>query len=264
MGLKKIAAAFAAAALTASVCVAGVSAETVTLGTVDEYPGDWSNVGFGITKEQLKAVGGDIKITMHVEIYDKFGLADQYLINPVDYDNGWISQSSEEFNYLNPGTFTADDLTVKSDGWICVNKNDTDLTFVYSADAVDALGDTGLCFSLKSCMVTSVDYEAADAKMGDVTYVTDAEGKEHCFADLAEAAPAEEEVVAEEEAPAEEVVEEVVEEAPAAEEAAPAVEEPAPAAVAATDSVPTGNTTVVAVLAVMGIAAGVGAVSKKK
>ncbi|MBR4224898.1 MAG: hypothetical protein IKR73_08820 [Oscillospiraceae bacterium] len=259
MVLKKFAAAFAAAALTASVFAVSAAAETITLGTVDEYPGDWSNVGFGITKEQLQAVGGDIKITLHVEIYDKFGLADQYLVNPVDYDNGWISQSSEEFNYLNPGTFTADDLTVKSDGWICVNKDDTELTFVYSKDAIDALGDTGLCFSLKSCMVTSVDYELAESKMGDIPYCTDQEGKDYCFSDKA-AAPAEEAVV--EEAPAEEAAP-AEEEAPV-EEAAPAVEEAAPAAVPATSNTPTGNTSTLAVIGVMALAAVVGAVTRKK
>ncbi|MBQ8979554.1 MAG: hypothetical protein IJ080_07345 [Oscillospiraceae bacterium] len=262
MNFKKITAAVAAAALTASMCAVSAAAETVTLGTAEEYPGDWSNMGFGITKEQLKAVGGDVKITMHVEIYDKFGLADQYLINPVDYDNGWISQSSEEFNYLHPGTFTADDLTVKSDGWICVNKDDTELTFVYAADAIDALGDTGLCFSLKSCMVTSVDFEKADAKMADIAYTTDALGKEYCFADK-EAAPTEEAPAEEavEEAPAEEAAP-AVEEAPA--EEAPAVVEAAPAVVEATANTPTGNTSTVAVLAVMAAAAVVGAVSRKK
>lgn len=260
MDHRKICAALAAAALTASLCAVGASAETVDLGT--EYPGDWSNVGFGITKEQLQAVGGDVKITLHVELYDKFGLADQYLVNPVDYDNGWISQSSEEFNFLNPQTVTSDTITVKRDGWICVNKDDTELEFVYSADAIDALGDTGLCFSLKSCMVTSVDYELADSKQADLQWVGDQEGKDYCFADLSADASAETETV--EEAPAEEVVEEPAEEVAEVVEEAPAVVEATPTVVEATPSTATGNTSAIAVAGIMALAAAAVASSRRK
>ena len=260
MKLKKIAALTAAAAMAISMAVT-VSAETVTID--DEYPGQWVSSGAGIKKADLEAVGGDVKIVLDVEVYDKFGLADQYLVHPIDYDNGWASRSSEEYNYEHPDTITSDTLTVKRDGWICVNKNDTQLEFVYSADDIASLGDDGLCFSCCNVIVHSATYEKADAKQATLQWVGDQEGKDYCFADLDAAAPAEEEAVEEvaEEAPAEEVVEEAAPAEEVAEEAAPAAE---PAPVATTTSTATGNAPAMAVVAVMAVAAAAAVVTKRK
>ena len=169
MNMKKITAGVAAAALALSMTAVSASAETFAVDS--EYPGDWVSTGIGISKEDLKAVGGDIKITLDVEIYDPYGLADQYLVNPIDYDNGWLGQAKMEDCHI-----TTDTLTVKSDGWICVNKADTQLEFVLDADAVDALGDTGLTFSVKSVIVKQCTYEKGE-KEGEPTWVNDSDGK---------------------------------------------------------------------------------------
>ncbi|MBQ4486469.1 MAG: hypothetical protein II936_05640 [Oscillospiraceae bacterium] len=249
MKMKKIIAGAAAAALAVSMTAFSVSAETIAIDS--EYPGDWTSTGIGITKEALQAVGGDVKITLDVELYDPYGLADQYLVCPIDYDNGWLSQSKMEDCHI-----TTDTLTIKSDGWICVNKNDTQLEFVLDADAIDAMGDTGLTFSVKSVVVKQCTYELGE-KEGEPNWVDDKGGKEYCFADLDAAAPVEEEAAPEEteaaveetEAPAEE------EAAPAETEAAPAETEAAPAAAEETTPAATGNAVPSVIVTVMGLAA---------
>lgn len=264
MDLRKITAGAAAAALTLSLAAVSVSAETKAIDT--EYPGDWSSSGVGITKEELTAVGGDIKIVLDVEIYDKFGLADQYLVNVIDYDNGWVSQSSMENGFV-----TSDTLTVKADGWICVNKADTQLEFVLDAACIDALGDDGVTFSCKNVLVKNCTWEKGD-KQKALDFVSDADGKAYCFADLDGAAPA-----AEEEAPAETEEAPAAEEeaAPAEEEAAPAEAEEAPAAVeeapapapaddTTTTPAATGNTAASAMVITMALAAAAAVAAKRK
>ena len=257
MKFSKIAAGAAAAALALSVSAASAFAETIDIDS--EYPGDWTSTGIGITKEALQAVGGGVKITLDVEIYDPYGLADQYLVNAIDYDNGWVSQSTLENCHI-----TTDTLTVKQDGWICVNKNDTQLEFVLDADAIDAMGDTGLTFSVKSVIVKKCTYEKGE-KEGEPNWVNDSDGKAYCFADLDAAAPAEEETAeeapAEEESPAEEAA---AEEAPA--EEAPAAEEAAPAAAETVETTPaaTGNVSVYAVVTAMALSAAAAIAAKRR
>ncbi len=261
MDLKRFTAGAAAAALTLSLAAVSVSAESKAIDT--EYPGDWSSSGVGITKEELTAVGGDIKIVLDVEIYDKFNLADQYLVNIIDYDNGWVSQSSMEKGYV-----TSDTMTVKADGWMCVNKADTQLEFVLDAACIDALGDDGVTFSCKNVIVKNCTWEKGE-KQKALDFVSDADGKAYCFADLgAEAAPAEDEAV-EEAAPAEEEAAEEAapaeEEAPAETEAPAAAEEaPAPAEDTTTTPAATGNTAASALVVIMGLAAAAAVAARRK
>lgn len=235
MNLKKLTAAFTAAAMAVTMAAVSVFAETKEIDS--EYPGAWTSTGKGITKEELQAVGGDVKITLHIETRNLANTADQFLVNPINYDNSWASQTIE--------FCTSDTITAKTDGWICVRETDTELEFVYSAAGIDGLGDSGLCFSVQNVIVKSLDYELADGPEGEINFVSDAEGKEYCFSS-ADEAPAAEEAVADE-APAEE----------ATADAAPAAD------TASTAPAATGNTAASAVAAVM-IAAGAMAVASKK
>lgn len=230
MNFKKIAAAIAAAAVAVSMTAINAFAATVEIDS--EYPGSWTSSGKGITKADLQAVGGDVKIVLTVETQNPYGLADQFLVNPIDYDNGWVSQT----DYC-----TSDTITAKTDGWICVRESDTTLEFVYSADAIDALGDDGLCFSVQNVLVKSADYELSD-KQGEIKRVSDAEGKEYCFS----------EAPAAEEAPADDT---------------PVVtlyDETAPEADTTTTSTATGNTSAAVIVSVMALAGAAAVVSKRK
>ncbi|MCD7731437.1 MAG: hypothetical protein LUI05_08090 [Oscillospiraceae bacterium] len=228
MNFKKITAAIAAAAIAVSTLAVSAFATTVEIDA--EYPGSWTSSGTGITKADLEAVGGDVKIVLTVETYNPYGLADQFLVNPIDYDNGWISQTVE---YC-----TSDTITAKTDGWICVRESDTTLEFVYDQAGIAALGDDGLCFSVQNVIVKSAEYSLADSKQGELNLVDDATGKAYCFSTADDTATAD-----------------------AAEET---VEDAAPAAdTAATTSATTGNTTAAVIVSVMA-AAGVAAVASRK
>ncbi len=170
MKFKKIVAAIAAAAMAVSMTAISAFAATVEIDT--ESPGPWSSSGKGIKKADLEAVGGDIRIVLTVEIYDPLGLGDQFLVNPIDYDNGWVSQTD---------FITSDTVVAKTDGWICVPQDATTIEFVYPASAIAALGDDGLCFSSQNVIVKSAEYELASAPQGEVVRVSDQEGKDYCF-----------------------------------------------------------------------------------
>ncbi len=180
MNFKKITAAIAAAAIAVSAMAVSAFAATVDIDA--EYPGSWTSSGKGITKAELEAVGGDVKIVLTVETQNPYGLADQFLVNPIDYDNGWISQTVE--------FCTSDTITAKKDGWICVRESDTTLEFVYDQAAIAALGDSGLCFSVQNVLVKSAEYTLAEGKQGAINFVDDATGKAYCFSAAEETAPA--------------------------------------------------------------------------
>ncbi|MGN0553331.1 MAG: hypothetical protein ACI4I1_08100 [Oscillospiraceae bacterium] len=171
MKLKKIIAAVAAAAI--AVTTMAISAFATTVEIDSEYPGSWTSTGKGITKADLEAVGGDVKIVLTVETQNPYGLADQFLVNPINYDNSWASQTVE---YC-----TSDSITAKTDGWICVREGDTTLEFVLSKDAIAGLGDSGLCFSVQNVIVKSADYSLADGPQATINFVDDATGKAYCF-----------------------------------------------------------------------------------
>ncbi len=263
MNFKKVISALCAGAMALTMCAVSVSAATVEIDS--ENPGAWASSGKGITKAELEAVGGDVRIVLTVETLNPYGLADQFLVNPIDYDNGWISQT----DYC-----TSDTIVAKTDGWICVQEGATTLEFVLSADAIPALGDDGLCFSQQNVLVKSAEYELGDAQ-GEIVRVSDKEGKAYCFGEYdpfaSEDEAAEEEVVEEtaeeevveetaEEVVVEEAAEEVVVEEVAAEEA---VEETTVAAVATTTAAQTGNVSVVAIAGVMALAAGAAFATRK-
>ncbi|MGN0696284.1 MAG: hypothetical protein ACI4J5_05915 [Oscillospiraceae bacterium] len=232
MSIKKIIAAIAAGAMALTISAVGAFAETVEIDA--ENPGQWSSSGAGIKKADLEAVGGDVRIVLTVETQDPYGLADQFLVNPIDYDNGWKSQTD---------FCTSDTAVAKTDGWICVPQDATTIEFVLSADAIPDLGDDGLCFSNCNVLIKSADYELGEPQ-AEMVRVSDADGKAYCFGEYTVEGAAEE--TAEE--PAEEPVEETVD-APASDDVS------APAA--------TGNVSSVAIVSVMAIAAAAAVASKK-
>lgn len=223
MKLKKIVAAIAAAAIAVTTMAVSTFAATVDIDS--EFPGSWTSSGKGITKAELEAVGGDVKIVLTVETYNPYGLADQFLVNPIDYDNGWVSQTIEHC--------TSDTITAKTDGWICVREDDTTLEFVFAQDAIAALGDSGLCFSVQNVIVKSAEYTLADGPQGALNLVDDAGGKAYCFTSAADAAPA-------------------------ADESAPAAD------TTATTSAGTGNTTAAVMVSVMTVAGAAAIASRKR
>jgi hypothetical protein len=244
MNFKKITAAVAAAAIAVSTLAVSAFAETKTIDT--DYPGSWTSTGAGITKEELQSVGGDVKIVLTVETYNPYGLADQFLVNPIDYDNGWISQTLQ---YC-----TSDTITAKTDGWICVREDDTTLEFVYDQAGIDALGDDGLCFSVQNVIVKSADYSLADSKQGEINYVDDAGGKAYCFTSASD------DEASADAAAADDTTDSAADTTEATETA-----ETAPAAdTTATTSATTGNTSAAVILSVMAVAGAAAVVTKKR
>lgn len=244
MSIKKIVAAIAAGAM--ALTVSAVSAFAATVEIDAENPGQWSSSGAGIKKADLEAVGGDVRIVLSVETQDPYGLADQFLINPIDYDNGWASQT----DYC-----TSDTAVAKTDGWICVPQDATTIEFVLSADAIPALGDDGLCFSNCNVLVKSAEYELGEPQ-AEIVRLSDADGKAYCFGEYTVEGAAEEEAAVEENAD-DTAVEETAD--------APAVEETADAPASDDVSAPaaTGNASSVAIVSVMAIAAAAAVATKK-
>ncbi len=291
MNFKKIVAAIAAGAMAVSMCAVNAFASTVELDA--EYVGAWG-AGKCIPKTELEAIGGDIKITLTIETRNLANTADQFLIHPMDYDNGWAD--------LTP-MCTSDTVVAKVDGWMCIPEGSTSVEFVLSADALSGMGDSGLGFQVQNVIVKSADLEAG-APQREIPRVDDKTGKSYCFGasyeevtglapvgaeapaadeapaeDAAAEAPAADEAPAEDAAPAEDVADEApaedaADEAPAedaadeapAEEAAteaPAAEPEAPAADTNTAPATTGNVPAAAIAVVM-VAAGAAAVASKR
>ena len=274
MNFKKLVASVAAGATALSMTAISAFAQTIELDS--EYPGAWG-ASTCISKADLQAIGGDVKITLTVT--PKTLIPDQIVLKPMDYDNSWTAVT----DYL-----TSDTAIRKPDGFIYVTQSQTEVEFVIPADCIETLGESGLSFQVNNVTVNSAEIEAGapEAEMrilGDefkVAYCMEESTYEELTAGAADEsaeeteAPAEEEAAeeeteeaAEEEAPAEE--EEASEEAPAEEtEAAPA-EEPVsddtetPASDSATTPAATGNTAAGALAAVMAISAAAAVTVKK-
>ncbi len=260
MNFKRIVSAVCAGAMALALCATSAFAATVDIDT--ENPGTWSSSGRGITKAELESVGGDVRIVLEIETQNKYGLADQLLLNPIDYDNGWKSQT----DYC-----TSDTAVAKEDGWFCIPEGSTTCEFVLSQEAIADLGDSGLCFSNCNVLIKSATYELG-TKQAEMVRLNDADGKAYCFGNytIESTAVVEEEVVEEEVVVVEEVVEEVVveevvvetvEEEVAVVETVEVVET---VTVTTTTAAQTGNTSVAVIASVMAIAAGAAFVSRKK
>lgn len=276
MNMKKIISGAVAGAMAMSMCAVSAFAATVEMDS--EYPGSWA-ASKCIPKTELEAVGGDVKITLTVETRNLANTADQFLIRPMDYDNGWADMTPE---------CTSDTVIAKVDGMFCIPEDASTVEFVLNGSAVAGMGDSGLSFQCQNVTIKSAELEAGSPQ-AEFPRVSDADGKDYCFGrktyeelsggeaasddtsadEDVETEAAEEETVETEAAEAEtaetEAVEaETVEEAPAVTEAAAETEAaPQGDAAAATAPVKTGNTAAAAIAVVM-IGAGAAAVLSAK
>ncbi len=273
MKIKKILAAIAAGAVAVSMMAINAFASTVTLNS--DYTGAWSQSAF-IPKSELTAIGGDVKVTLHITPKAPVIGTINSLFAPMDAN--WTRLSDQ---------LTSDTAVVKEDGMIVVNgtvAEDT-VSFVVPAATIEALTDDGLSFQLNDIIITSADLEAGAPEAAMRTVNEDQSGlmiqKGMTYEEATAPAPAETTAVAEEAAPADDAAEadvtdedaddaapvaeaETEEAAPAAaEEAAPA-ETTAPAAdTAATTAAATGNVAVASIAAVMAVA-GVAVIASRK
>lgn len=230
MNMKKLMAAFTAAAMAVTMSAVSAFAATVTLD--DGYVGSWG-AGACIPKTELEAIGGDVKVTLDIETKNLANTADQFLLAPMDYDNSWTRVTDQ---------LTSDTMVAKADGFIVVKENQTSVEFVITADTISTLGDSGLGFQVQNVIVKSANLEAG-APEAAYTIIDEDKIYDYCFGT--------DEAAAEDEA-----VEEVT-------EAAAEVTE-APAADTTTAPAATGNTAA-ATIAVVMVAAGAAAlISKRK
>ncbi len=254
MNMKKLMAAFTAAAMAVTMSAVSAFAATVTLD--DGYVGSWG-AGACIPKTELEAIGGDVKVTLDIETKNLANTADQFLLAPMDYDNSWTRVTDQ---------LTSDTMVAKADGFIVVKENQTSVEFVITADTISTLGDSGLGFQVQNVIVKSANLEAGapeaaytiidEDKIYDYCFGTDEAAAEDEAATEEEAAPAEDEAAADETVADDAAVEEVT-------EAAAEVTE-APAADTTTAPAATGNTAA-ATIAVVMVAAGAAAlISKRK
>ncbi|MCM1577183.1 MAG: hypothetical protein NC078_00080 [Ruminococcus sp.] len=249
MNMKKIISGAVAGAMAMSMCAVSAFAATVEMDS--EYPGSWA-ASACIPKTELEAIGGNVKITLTVETRNLANTADQFLIRPMDFDNGWADLTPE---------CTSDTVIAKTDGMFCIPEEATTVEFVLNGSAVAGLGDSGVSFQCQNVTVKSAELEAGSPQ-AEFPRVSDADGKDYCFGRKTfeelgggAAAPAEEE----------ETVDEVAEAEAAPVETEAAVTEAAPQADTASATTPaqTGNTPAVAIAFVM-VAAGAAAVISKR
>lgn len=272
MNMKKLMAAFTAAAMAVTMSAVSAFAATVTLD--DGYVGSWG-AGACIPKTELEAIGGDVKVTLDIETKNLANTADQFLLAPMDYDNSWTRVTDQ---------LTSDTMVAKADGFIVVKENQTSVEFVITADTISTLGDSGLGFQVQNVIVKSANLEAGSPEAA-YTIIDEDAVKDYCFgtdeaAAEDEAATEEEAAPAEDEAAADEATEEVVEDAAADEtvaddaaaedaaaeevtEAAAEVTE-APAADTTTAPAATGNTAAASIAIVMVAAGAAALISKRK
>ena len=207
MNMKKLMAAFTAAAMAVTMSAVSAFAATVTLD--DGYVGSWG-AGACIPKTELEAIGGDVKVTLEIETKNLANTADQFLLAPMDYDNSWTRVTDQ---------LTSDTMVAKADGFVVVKENQTSVEFVITADTISTLGDSGLGFQVQNVIVKSANLEAG-APEAAYTIIDEDKVYDYCFgtdeaAAEDEAATEEEAAPAEDEAAADEATEEVVEDAAA-------------------------------------------------
>lgn len=268
MNMKKLMAAFTAAAMAVTMSAVSAFAATVTLD--DGYVGSWG-AGACIPKTELEAIGGDVKVTLDIETRNLANTADQFLLAPMDYDNSWTRVTDQ---------LTSDTMVAKADGFIVVKEGETSVEFVITADTISTLGDSGLGFQVQNVIVKSANLEAGSPE-GAYTIIDEDKVYDYCFgtgedaaaedeaATEEEAAPAEDEAAAEdatveEDAAADEVVEDAAADDAATEAPAEEVVTEAPAADTTTAPAATGNTAAASIAIVMVAAGAAALISKRK
>ncbi len=148
MKIKKIIAAIAAGAIAVSMMAINAFASTVTLNS--DYTGAWSQSAF-IPKSELTAIGGDVKVTLHITPKAPLIGTVNSVFGPMDAN--WTRLTDE---------LTSDTAVRKEDGMIIVNSTlaEDTVSFVISSATIDNLTDDGLAFQINDMIITSADLEA--------------------------------------------------------------------------------------------------------
>jgi hypothetical protein len=259
MKLSKIISAIAAGAVAMTMCAVSAFASTIELDS--DYVGSWG-AGNCIPKTELEAIGGDVKVTLDIETRNLANSADQFLIAPMDYDNGWTRVT----DYL---TTTSE--YAKPDGFIAIKETQTSCEFVIPADTIATLGDSGLGFQVQNVIIKSAELEAGSPENA-FGVVEDADITDFCFSELSdttsdttdEAIDTEVDDVAVEEVADTTDTADTTEDAAADTSADTAADDTAPASDNVSTSATTGNTPAAVIVSVMAVAAAAAAVSKKR
>ena len=164
MNLKKIVAAFAAAAM--AVTTMAVSAFATNVPMDAEYPGAWG-CSAAIPKADLEAIGGDVKVTLNIT--PKVLVKDQAVLKPITVGDSWIAVETG---------LTSDTDVRKPDGFIVVKKSATTVTFVMDTNAIASLTDNGLQFQVYNVTINSADLEAG-SPVGDFKIIDDKFAKDY-------------------------------------------------------------------------------------
>lgn len=247
--VKKILCTIAAAAAAVSMMAVNVFAATVTLDS--EYPGNWK-AGKCIPKADLEALGGDVKIVLTVEIKEPLVGEHLHHLRPINHDADWVGFTDQ----LQSDTVMAKD----DDGNFVLADGQTSVEFIIPTDVISTLADGGLGFMVSNVIVKSADITKADAPQSAIKRITSEEAEKLTVNEYGvESAEADA-------APADDDADDADEPAAPAETAASAAEPAAPAAepVAVTASPATGNTSVMAIAAVMAVAGAAAIASKKR
>ncbi|MGN1417082.1 MAG: hypothetical protein ACI4XF_09570 [Oscillospiraceae bacterium] len=153
MKLRKIAAAIATAAIALSVAAFGAAAESTTIELDSEYAGNWG-AGAYIPKEDLLAIGGDVKITLDIETIEPEG-EKQFLVTPMDYKTPAWSRITNKC--------TSDTIVAKEDQFIVLVQGEKSVEFVVPQDVIENLtevdGEGGIGFQVCSVIVKSATLE---------------------------------------------------------------------------------------------------------
>ena len=241
MKIKKIVAAIAAAAMAVSMVAVNAFAATVQLDS--EYPGGWA-ASKGIPKAEFEAIGGDVKVTLTVEVKEPLVGEHNHLAKPMNMCVSWDAITAN---------LKSDTAIAKGDGFIVFAEGQTTCEFVVPESVwsefkgyVDGDGNedesAGLYFQVNDVIIKSAELSAADASAtADFMIISEDEAKSVMDGTLTrDAAPA----------------------APAAEEA-PAADAPA-ADSAPTTSATTGNVPAAVMVSVMAVAGAAAIASKKR
>lgn len=152
MNFKKIVSSIIASAIAVSaMAVTAFAATTIQLDS--DYAGNWG-AGAYIPKEELEAIGGDVKVTLKVETIDPTN-EKQFLVTPMDYQApAWPRITNK---------CTSDTIVAKEDQFICLVQGEDTVEFVVPADVIAGLtlkdGEGGMGFQVCNVIVKSATLE---------------------------------------------------------------------------------------------------------
>lgn len=193
MKLNKLAAAFVSAAMALSVSAVSAFAESTTIQLDSDYAGNWG-AGAYIPKEDLEAVGGDVKITLDVETVEP-GNEDQFLVTPMDYSTPAWSRITNQC--------TTESGIAKEDQFIVLVEGEKSVEFVVPADVIAGLtdkdGECGIGFQVCNVIVKSATLEPGSPE-NEFRIIDDDNVIPYCFGEYQ--MPDAEETADEEAAPA--------------------------------------------------------------